>query len=113
MALSLMGKVAVVTGASRGIGAEIARELAREGCAVALAARSGDDLRARAAEIESAGGQAITHVADLRESAAPVALVEAALAAFGRIDIVVANAGATKRGDFLALSDADWQDGFA
>lgn len=113
MEMALTGKVAVVTGASRGIGAEIARELARAGCAVALAARSGDELRARAAEIVAAGGKALAHVADLREPDAPAALVEAAAAEFGRVDIVVANAGATKRGDFVSLSDADWQDGFA
>jgi NAD(P)-dependent dehydrogenase (short-subunit alcohol dehydrogenase family) len=113
MELGLSGKVALVTGASRGIGAEIARELAREGCAVVLAARNGDHLRLRAAEIDSAGGKALVHVADLRDPVAPAGLVAAALAEFGRIDIIVANAGATKRGDFLALSDEDWQDSFA
>jgi NAD(P)-dependent dehydrogenase (short-subunit alcohol dehydrogenase family) len=113
MEMALTGKVALVTGASRGIGAEIARELARAGCAVALAARSGDELRARVAEITAAGGRALAHVADLREPTAPAALVEAAVAEFGRVDIVVANAGATRRGDFVSLSDADWQDGFA
>jgi NAD(P)-dependent dehydrogenase (short-subunit alcohol dehydrogenase family) len=113
MEMALTGKVALVTGASRGIGAEIAAELARAGCAVALAARSGDELRARVAEIVGAGGRALAHAADLREPGAPAGFVDAAVAEFGRVDIVVANAGATKRGDFLALSDADWQDGFA
>src|SRR5258708_6645101 len=113
MEMALTGKVAVVTGASRGIGAEIAAELARAGCAVALAARSGEALRARAEAIVGAGGRALAHVADLREAAAPAALVEATVKAFGGIDIVVANAGATTRGDFLALSDEAWQDGFA
>ncbi|HVM80123.1 MAG TPA: SDR family NAD(P)-dependent oxidoreductase [Stellaceae bacterium] len=110
MGRTLEGKVAVVTGASRGIGAEIAAELAREGARVMLAARSADALSERAAAI---GGQAAAHVADLREPSAPAALAAAAMTRFGRIDIVVANAGATKRGDFLALSDEDWQDGFA
>jgi len=113
MELGLSGKVALVTGASRGIGAEIARELAREGCAVVLAARSGEHLRLRAAEIGSAGGKTLVHAADLRDPAAPAGLVAAAVAEFRRIDIVVANAGATRRGDFLALSDEDWQDSFA
>ena len=110
MARSLEGKVAIVTGASRGIGAAIAEELAREGASVMLAARSADALKARAEEI---GDRAAVHVADLREAGAPAALAAATVARFGRIDIVAANAGATKRGDFLELSDADWQDGFA
>jgi NAD(P)-dependent dehydrogenase (short-subunit alcohol dehydrogenase family) len=110
MARSLEGKVAIVTGASRGIGAGIAEELAREGASLMLAARSAEALRARAAEI---GERAAVHVADLRETEAPAALAAATLARFGRLDIVVANAGATKRGDFLELGDADWQDGFA
>jgi 3-oxoacyl-[acyl-carrier protein] reductase len=112
MELDLRGKVAVVTGASRGIGAAIALELAREGCSVMLASRSVDDLKARAAEIGDAK-RAEIHASDLREPAAPAALVAATIARFGRLDIVVCNAGATKRGDFLALTDADWQDGFA
>ncbi|HXP73828.1 MAG TPA: SDR family NAD(P)-dependent oxidoreductase [Stellaceae bacterium] len=110
MARSLEGKVAIVTGASRGIGAGTAEELAREGASVMLAARSAEALRARAAEI---GERAAIHVADLREPEAPAALAAATLSRFGRIDVIVANAGATKRGDFLELSDADWQDGFA
>ena len=110
MARSLEGKVAIVTGASRGIGAAIAEELARDGASVMLAARSADALKTRATEI---GDSAAVHVADLREPGAPAALTAATVARFGRIDIVVANAGATRRGDFLELSDADWQDGFA
>jgi NAD(P)-dependent dehydrogenase (short-subunit alcohol dehydrogenase family) len=110
MAGNLEGKVAIVTGASRGIGAEIAEELAREGASVMLAARTGDQLKTRARAI---GDRAAVHAADLRERGAPAALAAATVARFGRIDIVVANAGATKRGDFLELSDADWDDGFA
>jgi len=110
MGRTLEGKVAVVTGASRGIGSEVAAELAREGARVMLAARSAEALRERAAAI---GVQAEVHVSDLREPKAPAALAAATVARFGRIDIVVANAGATKRGDFLALTDEDWQDGFA
>jgi len=113
MDLGLKGKVAIVTGASKGIGAEIARELAREGCDVVIAARSPETLAERAKEIQALGRRAQAYPCDLREVDAPAALAKAALATFGRIDIVVANAGATKRGDFLALSDADWADGFA
>src|SRR5579859_4288982 len=110
MARSLEGKVAIVTGASRGIGAAIAEELAREGARVMLAARTADQLEKRAAAM---GDGAAVHVSDLRERDASAALAAAAVARFGRVDIVVANAGATKRGDFLELSDADWDDGFA
>ncbi len=112
MELNLGGKVAIVTGASRGIGAAIALELAREGCSVMLASRSTEDLKARAAEIGDPSRVEV-HASDLREPAAPAAVVAATIARFGRLDIVVCNAGATKRGDFLALTDADWQDGFA
>jgi 3-oxoacyl-[acyl-carrier protein] reductase len=84
--------------------------LAREGCRLALAARGADALVAVAQELES---EAVVHAVDLREPDAPAALVQATIEAFGGIDIVVANAGATKRGDFLELSDADWADGFA
>jgi 3-oxoacyl-[acyl-carrier protein] reductase len=113
MELGLEGKVAVVTGASRGIGAAIAAELAREGCDAVLAARTREGLEATAARVAEAGRRALVHAADLREPAAPAALVEEAIARLGRIDLVVCNAGATKRGDFAELSDEDWADGFA
>lgn len=113
MDLNLNGRTAIVTGASRGIGAAIARELGREGCRVLLSARDSQALADRVREIQALGAEAIAHPSDMREPGAPAALAEAALSAFGQIDIVVANAGATKRGDFLALTDADWADGFA
>jgi 3-oxoacyl-[acyl-carrier protein] reductase len=113
MGLELEGKVAIVTGASRGIGAAIAVELAREGCDVVLAARTREGLEATAAAVEKAGRCGLIHVADLRDPAVPAALVGAAASRFGRLDLIVCNAGATKRGDFLALSEEDWADGFA
>ena len=70
-------------------------------------------LAEAAAEIEVAGGRATWFAADLRAAESPAALVEAALSAHGVIDALVNNAGATRRGDFFDLSEADWQDGFA
>ena len=109
----LEGKIAIVTGASRGIGRAIALQLAQGGATLVLAARTEGDLAKVAAEITSGGGRAICVAGDLRLSDAPAALVKAALEGYGAIDIVVNNAGATKRGDFFELTDADWADGFA
>jgi NAD(P)-dependent dehydrogenase (short-subunit alcohol dehydrogenase family) len=110
---ALVGKSIIVTGASRGIGRAIALRLAREGGKLILAARDPDALRKTAAEIVAVGGTATSFAGDLRLPEVPPALVKAALDAYGAIDVVVNNAGATKRGDFLELSDADWTDGFA
>src|SRR4051794_37175528 len=105
-------KVAVVTGGSRGIGRGIALRLAREGAAVALAARDGAAVDAVVREVEDAGGRALGLALDLREPEAPARLVEAAANRFGGLDLLVNNTGATRRGDFLALTDADFADRF-
>ena len=109
----LSGKIVIVTGGSRGIGRAIAVRFARDGAHLVIAARDKAALAAAAEEIGQAGGKVKTFAADLREPEAPGALVRAALEAFGAIDIVVNNAGATRRGEFLELSEADWMDGFA
>jgi 3-oxoacyl-[acyl-carrier protein] reductase len=114
MELGLSGKVALVTGASRGIGAAICAELAREGAHICLVARDQAKLNDVAAGITNMSSvQTATYAADLTQPAAAEAAVSAAIAAFGRLDILVNNAGATKRADFFALSEDDWQDGFA
>jgi NAD(P)-dependent dehydrogenase (short-subunit alcohol dehydrogenase family) len=110
MHLDLSSKVAIVTGANRGIGRAIAETLAAEGMKLALVARSGDQLAALAASLPT---ESIVQAVDLREPTAPAAVVAATVAHFGRLDVLVNNAGATKRGDFLTLSDEDWHDGFA
>ncbi len=110
MDLELKNKVAIVTGASRGIGRAIAQELAKEQMRVVLVARSEDLLKEVAAAI---GGECLVHVADLRQPGAAAEVMAATIRRFGALDVLVNNAGATKRGDFLALSDADWEDGFA
>src|SRR5579872_325749 len=106
-------KTIIVTGGSRGIGRAIALRLAQEGGRLVLAARDSAALANVVAEIEFSGGTATAFAADLRLPDAPSALVDAALKAHGAIDIVVNNAGATRRGDFLTLADSDWTDGFA
>lgn len=110
MDLQLTGKVAIVTGASRGIGRSIALALAKEGMRLVLVARSQALLEDTAA---TANTECLVHAADLRETGAAQAVIDAAIAKFGSIDVLVNNAGATKRGDFLELGDSDWSDGFA
>jgi 3-oxoacyl-[acyl-carrier protein] reductase len=110
MDLQLAGKVGIVTGASRGIGRAIAQTLSGEGMRLALVARSRDQLEELSVSLEQ---ESLVHAADLREPEAADLVVAATLERFGRLDLLVNNAGATKRGDFLGLSDDDWADGFA
>src|SRR5271167_3272544 len=113
MDLGLKGKIALVTGSSRGIGRGIALALAAEGCDVMLTGRDEAALREAAEAVGKLGRTAKYAALDLREENAPVRLVEAVKTSYGRLDILVNNAGTTRRGDFLALTDADWQDGYA
>lgn len=107
------GKTAIVTGSNRGIGRAIAGRLASEGARVVLSARDEALLASAVKEIGTAEGCAAALPLDLRSGEAAARLVEFTAATYGPPDIVVNNAGATKRGDFLELSDEDWSDGFA
>lgn len=91
--LRLDGQAAIVTGASSGLGVVIARALAAQGCAVLIAARREDRLGEVAAAIDAAGGRAVAVGCDVRDPSHAQALVDACVAAFGRLDGVVANAG--------------------
>jgi NAD(P)-dependent dehydrogenase (short-subunit alcohol dehydrogenase family) len=113
MDLGLTGKIALVTGSSRGIGRGIALTLAEEGCDVMLTGRDEKALREVLGEIEKRGRKAAFEMLDLRREDAAAALVDAVKRRFGRLNILVNNAGTTKRGDFLALTDADWTEGYA
>jgi gluconate 5-dehydrogenase len=91
----LTGRVALITGGSRGLGLQIAEALGEFGARLVLAARKADELAEAVAHLAGAGIEAVAIPADLRTPAAAAALAEAALAACGRIDILVNNAGAT------------------
>jgi 3-oxoacyl-[acyl-carrier protein] reductase len=113
MDLGLKGKIALVTGSSRGIGRGIALALAGEGCDLMLTGRDAAALEDAVAAIRAKGHRAEFAVLDLREKDGPAKLIEQVRHELGGLDILVNNAGATKRGDFLALTDADWEDGYA
>ncbi len=101
----LAGKVAIVTGASRGIGAATARELARQGAAVVLTARSADEIGEVADEITAGGGQALAVTGDITRYDDVAAVVARALDGFGGLDILVNNAGAIEPIAHLADTD--------
>jgi 3-oxoacyl-[acyl-carrier protein] reductase len=113
MDLGLKGKVALVTGSSRGIGRGIALMLAEEGCDLVLTGTNEEALREAAAAVGAHGHKVETLALDLRNEEAPAALATAVRRGWGRLDILVNNAGTTKRGDFLKLTDADWSEGYA
>ncbi len=105
--LDLTGKVALVTGASRGIGAAIARRLAAQGAAVVAAAR-GTNAESNVADIVSKGGKAEAVSLDVTDSPAIEAVVKDALARHGRIDILVNNAGIARDQLMMRMKRDDW-----
>lgn len=99
-------RVAIVTGGGTGIGAATARELGRQGVAVAVVGRRPRELERTVTAVREAGGDAMSIPADMADPAAPHAIVAAATAAWGRIDVVVNNAATIKTGPF---EDVTWE----
>jgi 3-oxoacyl-[acyl-carrier protein] reductase len=108
MNLELNGKVAIVTGSSRGLGLAAARALAAEGCRVTLCARGADALNAAAAAIGTRD-RVLTVPADVSTREGAEAVVTATTDAFGRVDILVNNVGKAGGGTIDATSDEEWQ----
>jgi NAD(P)-dependent dehydrogenase (short-subunit alcohol dehydrogenase family) len=106
------GRKIVVTGASRGIGRAIAHELAQRGATLALVARSAEGLDRVAAALPS-NPLRLSIACDLRQAEVAIQLRDRVLAAWSRVDALVNCAGATRVGDFMQFSEADWDDGFA
>ena len=110
-AAPLDGQVALVTGASRGIGAVVAQRLAREGAAVAVNYQASETAAAQVvAAITAAGGAAAAFPADVSQEAAARDLVDQVMAQWGRLDILVNNAGITRDRLLLRMTPADWDE---
>src|SRR6202012_3242734 len=105
--------VAIVTGASQGIGRATAVRLARDFSAVVLVARSKDELEKTATAVNSADAQSLIYALDLRDPRAPEVVVKGTLERFGRIDALVNIAGAVPQIDLFEMTDAQWDDGMA
>lgn len=110
MSGALQDQVAVVTGAGRGIGRAIALACAREGADLALAARSRDELEAVAAEVRALGRRALVRTTDVRREAEMQALAERTLSEFGRVDLLVNNAGWGIFRPVMEMSIEEWEE---
>jgi len=110
MDLGLKGKVAIVTGATDGIGRAAAMLFAKEGAKVAICARKTEGVNATVEAIRKAGGDAFGMAADMSSAADAEKFIEGVAKHFGRVDILVNNAGTSMRGGFLELTDAQYKD---
>jgi 3-oxoacyl-[acyl-carrier protein] reductase len=108
MANRFEGKVAIVTGAGQGIGAATARQLAAEGAAVAVVDRADEAARTTAEAIVIAGGRASAKVCDVADAEAVESTVQNVLAEYGRLDVLVNNAGITRDNLLFRMSDEEW-----
>ena len=106
----LQGRIALVTGASQGIGRACALELGRAGATVALAARNEAKLSETASEIEASGGQAAVFALDVASEESIKAGAKAVIERFGKVEILVNNAGITRDGLVLRMKRPDWDD---
>jgi NAD(P)-dependent dehydrogenase (short-subunit alcohol dehydrogenase family) len=112
--LQLTGKVALVTGASRGIGRAVAEQFAAEGVKLILVATTQDALTDVANRIkENWGTEPVVLAVDLRKPAGTSAVAHAVETHYGRLDILINSAGGARGGNFTELSDQDWEDGLA
>ena len=112
MTADMRGKVALITGGNRGIGLGIATEFANLGCDLMLTARNEDALGDAAIKLRSLGVRVETFATDLTLEGRTSAVVQLTREKFGRLDVLVNNAGGAKRGNPFTLTDADWADGF-
>ena len=115
MNLELAGKVAVVTGGSRGLGLAAAAALIGEGAHVVICARGAEALEAAGRTLQKSsanGARVATVTADVSTEAGVRSVVDQAIAEFGRIDVLVNNVGLAKGADLEATTDADWQEAF-
>jgi len=108
--LGIAGRVALVTGGSKGIGRAVAAGLASEGCRVAIVARGAEMLRETADVLGAKGAEVLTVVADLTAPEASRRVIDAVVARFGAVEILVNNAGAIRGGDFLTTPAELWMD---
>lgn len=106
--MKLKGRVAIVTGATKGIGLACAQEFAKEGAKIVLAGRSEDLGQEAARQIKAGGGEALYVKCDVSKSKEVAHLVEKAVQTYGRVDIMVSNAGVNDRADFLDVTEENW-----
>ena len=109
MSTNIASKVVVITGASSGLGEATARHLGAAGASLVLAARRGDRLETLAAEIRAKGGKAEVVVADVSRRADVEALVQKAVASFGRVDVMINNAGLMAIAPMSAAKVDEWE----
>ena len=110
MKVQLEDRVVIVTGAGRGIGREVAMVAAEAGAAVVLVSRTAAQLESVAAAVREAGGRALVHACDLAEEPAAAAVVDAAIAEFGRVDVLVNNAAMNYVANLVMSKDERWRE---
>jgi len=110
MKVQLEDRVVIVTGAGRGIGREVAVVAAQAGAAVVLVARTAPQLEAVAAAVREAGGRALVHACDLAQEPSAAAVVDAAMAEYGRVDVLVNNAAMNYVANLVMSKDDRWRE---